>query len=252
MDLQALLNQTPAKDFKVFERREGMFQLVAPLFYPDGDMLTIFLEEGDNGLIRLCDHGETLMRLSYSFDIDTDKKRNVLDDIILNRSATLLDGDLQLYARPENIFEKIMAYTQLVSEVDNMDILSHENVAQLFYDYLNSFIETLSTSFNIVADYTPPGYSDIQIDYAFLNKGTARPIYLFGVKDTTKALRSTIHCLNLTLHKVPHRSIAVFENMESIERKAKNSLVNAAGKIYADLSGFQETGKEYIENELSA
>ena len=47
MDFQALLSNTPAKNFKVIERREGLFQLVAPLFYPDGDMLSIFLEESD-------------------------------------------------------------------------------------------------------------------------------------------------------------------------------------------------------------
>ena len=186
------------------------------------------------------------------FDLDTDKKRNILNDIVLNRNASLQNGDLLLYTKPETIFEKIMAYTQLVTEVDNMDILTHENIAQLFYDNLNTFVESISSSFNIKPDYTPPGQPDIQIDYAFMNKGNARPIYLFGVKDTTKALRSTIHCLNLTLRKVPHRSIAVFENMDDIERKAKNSLVNAAGKIYANLSGFQETGKEYIEDELSA
>jgi hypothetical protein len=60
------------------EKRPGVLQVIAPLFHEDGDMMDIFLDMPKNGneaaKIRVTDHGLTLMRLSYTFDIDTPNK----------------------------------------------------------------------------------------------------------------------------------------------------------------------------------
>ena len=57
---------------------------------------------------------------------------------------------------------------------------------------------------------------------------------------------------NMTLEKVPHKSIAVFENIDNITTFARNSLLNASGKVYSDLTSFQQKGAEYIANELAS
>ena len=61
------------------ERRPGILQLIAPLYHDDGDMMDIFLEatNGKQERIRICDHGMTLMRLSYSFELDTPNKERI-------------------------------------------------------------------------------------------------------------------------------------------------------------------------------
>jgi len=54
------------------EKRPGVLQLVAPLYHEDGDMIDIYLREvKDRGTVCVSDFGMTLMRLSYSFDVDT-------------------------------------------------------------------------------------------------------------------------------------------------------------------------------------
>jgi len=252
MDIQNLLSQTPAKEFKIREKRAGIYQLIAPLFYSDGDMMNIYLQNTESGQIKLCDYGETLMRLSYLFDIDTDKKRSILVDTITSRNAEMLDGSIEMQATPERLFEKIMAYSQLLTEVSSMDMLAHENIEQLFYDNLREAVYQFHLKAEIRQDYTPHGYPDVRVDYAFFLEHTARPIFLFGIKDNNKAQQSTIHCLNLTLEKVPHKSIAVFEDTEKISRFARKSLINAAGKVFDGLPGFTEKGEAYIETELQS
>ncbi|MCX5873213.1 MAG: DUF1828 domain-containing protein, partial [Deltaproteobacteria bacterium] len=66
------------------ERRPGIIQLIAPLYHEDGDMVDIFLEtiNGDQEKIRVCDHGMTLMRLSYNFDLDTPNKERIFQRIL--------------------------------------------------------------------------------------------------------------------------------------------------------------------------
>lgn len=253
MTIQEILTNTPANTFQLHEKRPGTFQLIAPIFHDDGDMVSIYLEKASDDTIRICDHGMSLMRLSYLFDIDSDKKQKVLNDIISSRGASLERGSIELIVSNENLFSGIMSYSQLVSEVCNMEILSREMVSSMFYDYLSESVELIRESKNLtyIKDYQVPGHSYMNVDYAFLGKGKIRPIYLFGVKDTNKAQQTAINCLNLTLNNIPHRSVSVFENIDDVTTFARNALINASGKVYSDLESFKKNGATYIATELA-
>ena len=146
-----------------------------------------------------------------------------------------------------------MSYSQLVSEVCNMEILSREMVSSLFYDHLSESVELIGEKSDLtyIKDYQVPGHPDMNVDFAFLGTGKVRPIYLFGVKDTNKAQQTTINCLNLTLDKIPHRSVSVFENIDGVTTFSRNALINASGKVYSDLASFQKNGAVYIKTELA-
>jgi Domain of unknown function DUF1828 len=66
------------------ERRPGVLQVLAPLFHEDGDMVDIFLDEPVNGSgkVRIGDHGLTLMRLTYTYDLDTENKQRIFNRIL--------------------------------------------------------------------------------------------------------------------------------------------------------------------------
>ena len=250
MTIQEILTNTPANTFRLREKRPGTFQLIAPIFHDDGDMVSIYLEKVNDDTIRICDHGMSLMRLSYLFDIDSDRKKKVLNDIIANRGES---GSIEMIVSNGNLFSGIMSYSQLVSEVCNMEILSREVVSNLFYDYLGESVELIRETKNLayIKDYQVPGQSEMNVDYAFLGDGKTRPVYLFGVKDTNKAQRTAINCLNLTLNGIPHRSVSVFENIDDITTFARNALINASGKVYSDLVSFKKNGAAYIATELA-
>ena len=253
MNMHELLANTPASTFRVREKRPGIYQLVAPIFHDDGDMMSIYLEHVDDSAVRICDHGMSLMRLSYLFDVDSDHKKKVLNSIISNRGANLENGGLELVVPSEDLFSGIMNFTQLVSEVCNMDILTREMISSMFYEYLGEAIDHISVELNtpVIKDYQLKDHPDINVDYAILGTNGVRPIYLFGVKDTNRAQQAAISCLNLTLRKTPHRSISVFENIDNVSTFARNALLNASGKVYSDLDGFKQSGAGYIAGELA-
>jgi hypothetical protein len=70
--------------FRVLERRPGVIQVLAPPFHEDGDMVDIFLDEARNGTskLRVSDHGMALMRLTYSYDLDTENKQRIFSRIL--------------------------------------------------------------------------------------------------------------------------------------------------------------------------
>ncbi len=78
------------------ERRPGVVQVMAPLFHEDGDMVDIFLDEPRNGTnkLRVGDHGMTLMRLTYSYDLDTPNKQRIFNRILAENSIQEADGRL--------------------------------------------------------------------------------------------------------------------------------------------------------------
>ncbi len=253
MTINEMLLDTPAKAFQLREKRAGVYQLIAPIFHADGDMVSIYLEEKENDQVKISDRGMSLMRLSYVFDIDSDNKRKILEDIILSRGATQEDGDIQLVVPGKDIYSGIMSFAQLVSEVCNMDILSREIVSNLFYDYLGESMEQIQqkTKLSYIKDYEIKGHPEIKIDYAFLGKEGTRPIFLFGVKDTNKAQQTTINCLNMKIEHISHKSICVFEDIDKVSTFARNALLNASGKVYSHLDSFKESGAEYLIQEIA-
>jgi len=77
MTILDILNQQFNAQVSLQEKRAGVQQLYAPLFHEDGDMMDIYLdiprdfEANGKKTVRISDHGMTIMRLSYSFEIDT-------------------------------------------------------------------------------------------------------------------------------------------------------------------------------------
>lgn len=249
MSMTAIFENTPAASFTLREKGKGVYQLIAPIFHEDGDMMNIFLEEAGSDTIKISDHGTSLMRLSYLFDIDTDNKRKILINTILKRGAELNSGNITLSTNRKTVFESIMAFVQLVTEICNMDIMSHEVVESLFYEYLANAIHDMHIAATYVPGYQPTKDADLVVDHAFFGNKNQRPIFLYGIKDTSKAQQTTIQLLTLKLEKIQYKSIVVFQDIDggAIIKRAKRVLVNISGKVYADLNGFIEGGKSLIE-----
>ena len=88
------------------EKRHNVQQIVAPLYHEDGDMMDIFIDVPKDAdltgaqRVRLSDHGLTLMRLSYQFDLDTPNKEKIYQRILLENGVADEDGALFMRPRP--------------------------------------------------------------------------------------------------------------------------------------------------------
>ena len=104
------------------ERRPGVLQVLAPLFHEDGDMVDIFLDEPANGTqnVRVSDHGMTLMRLTYSYDLDTGNKQRIFNRILSENRIQEQDGRLFIEAEPDRLYPAILHFAQTVAKVSSM------------------------------------------------------------------------------------------------------------------------------------
>lgn len=234
------------------ERRPGLYQLHVPLFHEDGDMVDIFLSESQNGhpKIRVSDEGMTLMRLSYSYDVDTESRQRVLQSILTENQVLQENGRLYMDAELPSLYPSVLQFAQTVAKVSSMQYFRREVIQSMFYELLEEFILGKLARFNPRKASLPiPDQDAYEVDWQF-DMG-ARPIYLFGVKDRTKALLTTIACQAFAQRDLPHRSVAVHQDFNALSNKDRSRITNACDKQFATLDDFEAQGVAFFEREAA-
>ena len=202
------------------EKRPGVTQLIVPLFHEDGDMMDIFLDAdpGGSAKVRVCDHGLTRMRLSYTFDIDTPNKERIYQRILTENRVADADGELFIETTPDELYLTLLQFSQAVSKVCNMRYFRREVLASLFDELLAEFIESELSRFHPQRSVLPIADRDeLEVDWEFRPNGV--PFHLFAVRDANRARLATISCLEFQRHRLKFKSLAVHEDMDKLARK---------------------------------
>lgn len=236
--------------FYLKTKRENILQVFAPLYHSDGDMMDIFLNEiSEKGLIRISDCGLTLMRLSYSFDIDTPNKEKIFNKILSENSIQNENGNLFIDIKPEYIYHGLMQFAQAISKVTNMRLYRREMIHNLFFEMLDEYIMMNLQRYNPQKKFYPiPDHEEYQVDYCFNHR--KKPIYLFGVNNSANARLATISCQKFIAEKINFSSLIILENLDVIGKKDQARLMSAADKQFPSLEDFKKHAEEYIEREV--
>ncbi|QNI31497.1 DUF1828 domain-containing protein [Alloacidobacterium dinghuense] len=232
-------------------KRPGIVQVLAPLFHEDGDMIDVFIDlpSSPNSEIRITDHGLTLMRLSYVYDIDTPTKRKIFNRILSENGVKEEHGRLFIESSPEYIYPAFMQFAQTVAKVSNMQLFKREVVQNLFYEMLGDFVTSTLYRYHPQKDCVPdPKREELQVDWNFSLK--PRPIFLYGVKDSAKSRFAALACREFQIVKLPFRSVIVHEDFENGLSKRDQALItNAVDKQFTTLADFQQNAEAYFERE---
>ncbi len=237
----SLLCDRARTGFDCYERRPGKYQLIVPILHEDGDMVDIYLQDSPKGegRIRICDFGMTVMRLSYTYEINSDSRQRIFDSILVNNGIEDSEGELYLDTVPEMLYEGILQFTGCVQKVCNMRYWSREIIRSTFYEDLEEYTTTELRQFNPKQGISPlPNYDIISVDWALTYKN--RNLYLFGVRGNDKAHVAAIALLEFQKENLPFISLIVHEDMETLGRKQKLYLTRNADKQYPSLVDFQK------------
>jgi hypothetical protein len=236
------------------EKRPGIIQVLAPLFHEDGDMIDVFLDlsKTQEASIRITDHGLTLMRLSYSYDIDTPNKRKIFDRILSENGISEENGRLFLDTDQEHLYPALLQFAQTIAKVSNMQMFKREVIENLFYEMLGDFITSSLYRYKPHPNSVPiPSRDDLEVDWEF--EVRPRPIFLYGVKDNAKARLAALSCLEFQKRQIPFKSVIVHEDFENgLSKKDQTRITNAADKQFTSLSNFQADAEQYFSREVEA
>lgn len=233
------------------EKRNGIFQVLAPLYHEDGDMVDMFIDmpKLPNSPLRVSDHGLTLMRLSYNFDVETPHKRKILDRILAENGVSEDQGRFYIDTTARLLYPTLLQFAQTIAKVSSMQAFKAEVIHSLFYEMLGEFVKSSLASYTPVKDYLPmPNRDYLEVDWKL--EVQSRNVFLYGVRGNSKARLAALTCRELQRLKVPFRSVIVHEDFEyGLTKKDQALITNAADKQFASLTDFQNLGLDYFQRE---
>jgi hypothetical protein len=234
------------------EKRPGVLQLFAPLYHEDGDMIDIFLEPLSDGsdMIRICDYGMTVMRLSYSYDIYTENKERIFSRILSENKVNESQGNLYIDAKPQSLYPAILQFAQTIAKVSSMRLYKREVVQSLFYEMLGEFVTSSLLKYNPRSAVLPiKERDDLEVDFQFdINP---YPIYLFGIKDSAKARLATISCLEFQRARLKFKGFVVHEDFDNLTKKDRNRITSATDKQFISLEDFKQNAEQVLRREAA-
>lgn len=229
------------------EKRPGVYQLIMPLYHEDGDMVDIFIEDR-NGKYFICDYGLTLMRLSYSYEIDSPNKEAIFQKILSENRLEEEDGNIIYKTKIDTLYSDLMHVAQSYMKIGSMRYFKREVVESLFYEMLNDVITKDLSEYKPRKSVLPiPERDDLEADFEFTPNG--HPVYIFGVKDAAKARLATICCLEYQNANLKFRSFVVHDDFEKLPKKDRTRLTNSCDKQFTTLEDFKNTARVFLERE---
>lgn len=241
--IKALLSSSSQTPFDIYERREGDYQVILPIRHEDGDMLDIYLQESPKGenYIRICDFGLTLMRLSYSYEINSARKKKVLENIIYNDNIANDAGNLYIDAKVEKLFENILHYSGCIKKICSMSYWDTKSQgitpAKRFRNDINDFIFSELNKFSPRANIELhlPSLFGFSFEYDLHNVDwmlsyLKSSFLIFAVNDNDRANRVAVDLLELDKVSAPAKTLVVNKDeskLGKVERKCieRNSTI---------------------------
>ena len=252
MEYLELLKRQFNNRIDVVEKRPSIKQIMLPFFHEDGDLIEVYIDEKIQGAdkIRICDFGKTLMRLSYSYDLSSEYRINIFEEIINENDLNVENGNIYIDIEPNRIYGALLQFVQVVSKVTSMQYFSREYFRSMFYEALNEFIDSTLKIYSFERNYLPiKDHDEFEVDYKF--NSTQKPIFLFGISDKAKARLVGWMCSEFLRENISFRSVAIHEDFENLSKMDRKRITNIVDKQFTNREEFEEHAIVYLNRELS-
>lgn len=230
---------------KVRLEAEGLdrFRVLTPFVFEDGDHLSIVLKKDQSGWM-LSDEANTYMRLTYDIE-ESDLHKGTRQKIISNALSVFQvedrNGELMIEVPDGRYGDALYSFVQALLRIADVSYLSRERVRSTFMEDFRALMNEAMPEKRRVFDWCDPE-RDPRAMYTVdcrIN-GMRVPLFVYALPNDGKARDATIALLQFEKWGIPFRSLAIFEDQESINRKVLARLSDVCEKQFSSLTANRE------------
>ena len=220
---------------------EGMkrFRVFTPFLFEDGDHLSIVLKKEGMRWV-LSDEAHTYMHLTY--DIDEKDLRSGTRQKIMSNALSMFqvedrDGELLLEVPDGRYGDALYSFVQALLKITDVSYLSRERVRSTFMEDFRALLCEVIPKERRVFDWNDPKH-DPQGMYTVdcrIN-GMPRPLFVHALTGDGRTRDATISLLQFEKWRIPFRSLAIFEDQESISRKVLARFSDLCEKQFSSIT----------------
>ena len=236
---------------------EGMerFRVFTPFLFDDGDHLAIVLKK-EGARWVLSDEAHTYMHLTYDIDekdLHTGTRQKIISNALSSFRIEDRDGELVLDVPDERYGDALFSFVQALLKISDVSYLSRERVRSTFMDDFRTLLSEAVPEERRSFDWSDPEHDprgmytvDCRIN------GMRRPLFVQALDGDGKTRDATIALLQFEKWGIRFRSLAIFEDQESISRKVLARFSDVSEKQFSSLTANRERIARFLKETISA
>ena len=237
--------------------QEGIerYRVFTPFLFEDGDHLAIVLRKEQSEWI-LSDEGHTYMHLTYDID-ERDLQKGTRQKIITNAlfmfSVNDREGELMLPIQEDHYGDALYSFAQALLKITDVSYLSRERVRSTFMEDFHVFMEnTVPEERRTFNWHDPERDSQGMYSVDCRVNGMARPLFVFALPSDDKTRDATISMLQFEKWGIPFRSMTIFEDQETVNRKVLARFSDVCDKQFSSLGVNKDRIKRYLHEVIQS
>ncbi len=251
--MEADFRRKVGESVRISSEGVNRYRVFTPFLFEDGDHLAVVLKHENGGWV-LSDEGHTYMHLTYDLDekdLHRGNRQKIISNALSMFSVEDREGELRLSIPEGQYGDALFSFVQALHKISDVTYLSRERVKSTFMEDFRSFMDATVPADRRSFDWKDPEH-DPEGKYTVdcrLN-GMSRPMMVFALPSDDRVRDATISLLKFETWSIPHRSMAIYEDQEEVNRKVLARFSDVCEKQFSSLGTNKDRIATYLNESL--